>query len=415
MSEAELHILKARMHEGRSAKAARGELVMGLPRGFVMKPSGEVALDPDEEVQSTIRLVFAVFDRRRSVNGLPHYLVDHDIQLPDRIRTGARKGEVRWNRPNRDTLDDILRHPTYAGAYVYGQRNQEQMAANRTRHGGVPRGGPALLGGLLRCGRCGRRMYVTYKDDGHEARYVCCQLATTFGGPRCQSVSAGPVDALVAERMLEALAPSAIEVSLQVAEDLELEREQLHEQWQRRLERAAYETALARRRYEAVDPHNRLVTRTLERDWEAALEAEQAMRGEYERACTREPMRLSEAEKETVRHLAADVPAIWRDGSTTPADRQMIARTMLERITLLVVGDSEMVEIECLWAGGMQTRHRLVRPVRRFEQLKDFDRLLARLGELRCQGLTADRMAERLNAEGWHPAKRASFNAPIVR
>ena len=459
MSEAELHILKARMHEGRSAKAARGELIMGLPRGFVMKPSGEVALDPDEEVQSTIRLVFAVFERRRSVNGLLHYLVDHDIQLPDRIRTGARKGEVRWNRPNRATLADMLRHPAYAGAYVYGrrhqearlrlpgkphsgrrfvrdlkawtvlhrerwpayidwstfERNQEQMAANRTRHGGVPRGGPALLGGLLRCGRCGRRMYVTYKDDGHEARYVCCQLATTFGGPRCQSVSAGPVDALVAERMLEALAPSAIEVSLQVAEDLELEREQLHEQWQRRLERAAYETALARRRYEAVDPHNRLVARTLERDWEAALEAEQAMRGEYERASTREPMRLREAEKEMVRHLTEDVPAIWRDGSTAPADRQMIARTMLERITLLVVGDSEMVEVECVWAGGVQTRHRLVRPVRRFEQLKDFDRLLARLGELRCQGLTADRMAERLNAEGWRPAKRASFNAPMVR
>ena len=116
MSEAELHILKARMHEGRSAKAARGELVMGLPRGFVMKPSGEVALDPDEEVQSTIRLVFAVFERRRSVNGLLHYLVDHDIQLPDRIRTGARKGEVRWNRPNRATLADMLRHPAHAGA-----------------------------------------------------------------------------------------------------------------------------------------------------------------------------------------------------------------------------------------------------------------------------------------------------------
>ena len=139
------------------------------------------------------------------------------------------------------------------------------------------------------------------------------------------------------------------------------------------------------------------------------------MRGEYERACTREPIRLSEDEKETVRHLAEDVPAIWHDGSTTPADRQMIARTMLERITLLVVGDSEMVEVECLWAGGVQTRHRLVRPVRRFEQLKNFDRLLARLGELRCQGLTADRMAERLNAEGWRPAKRASFNAPMVR
>lgn len=459
MSEAELHILKARMHEGRRAKAARGELIMGLPRGFVMKPSGEVALDPDEQVQATIRLVFAVFERRRSVNGLLRYLVDHDIRLPDRIRTGMRKGEVRWSRPNRATLGDMLRHPAYAGAYVYGrrhhharlrlpgkphsgrrfvrdlnawtvlhrerwpayidwstfERNQEQMAANRTRHGGVPRGGSALLGGLLRCGRCGRRMSVSYTDDGHEARYVCGQLATTFGGPRCQSVSARPVDALVAAMMLEALAPSAIEISLQVAEDLELEREQLHEQWRRRLERAAYETALARRRYEAVDPQNRLVARTLEREWETTLAAEEAMRGEWERARARGPVRLSEVEKEAVRRLAEDVPVIWRDASTTSADRQMIARTMLEQITILVVGDSEFVEVECLWAGGVQTRHTLVRPVRRFEQLKDFDRLLARLGEMRQEGLTADRIAERLNAEGWRPAKRTAFNAPMVR
>src|SRR3954470_21228799 len=116
MSEAELHILKARMHEGRRAKAARGELVLGLPRGYVLKPSGEVALDPDEGVQQVICLVFAIFERRRSVSGVLRYLVDHDIQLPDRIRAGPDKGEVRWNRPNRATLSDMLRHPAYAGA-----------------------------------------------------------------------------------------------------------------------------------------------------------------------------------------------------------------------------------------------------------------------------------------------------------
>src|SRR4051794_17866180 len=265
MSEAELHILKARMHEGRRAKAARGELVLGLPRGYVLKPSGEVALDPDEGVQQVIRLVFAIFERRRSVSGVLRYLVDHDIQLPDRIRAGPIKGDVRWNRPSRATLSDLLRHPAYAGAYVYGrrhhdgrlrvpgqphsgrrfrrdpqtwmvlqqgaypayidwgtfERNQEQMAANRTRYPGLPRGGGALLGGLVVCGVCGRRMFTGYNDDGHEARYVCNQMAATFGAPRCQSISARPVDEHVSAVMLSALAPSAIEVSLQVAEDLD--------------------------------------------------------------------------------------------------------------------------------------------------------------------------------------------------
>src|SRR3954449_556567 len=137
MSEAELHILKARMHEGRRAKAARGELVLGLPRGYVLKPSGEIALDPDEGVQQVIRLVFAIFERRRSVSGVLRYLVDHDIQLPDRVRAGPSKGDVRWNRPSRPTLSDLLRHPAYAGAYVYGRRHH----AGRLRVPGQPHSG----------------------------------------------------------------------------------------------------------------------------------------------------------------------------------------------------------------------------------------------------------------------------------
>ena len=459
MSEAELHILKARMHEGRRAKAARGELVLGLPRGYVLKPSGEVALDPDEGVQQVIRLVFAVFERRRSVSGVLRYLVDHDIQLPDRIRTGPNKGDIRWNRPSRATLSDMLRHPAYAGAYVYGRRhhdgrlrvpgqphsgrrfrrdpqtwtvlqqgaypayidwgtfeqNQEQMAANRNRYPGIPRGGGALLGGLVACGVCGRRMFTGYNDDGHEARYVCNQMAATFGAPRCQSISACPVDEHVSALMLSALAPSAIEVSLQVAEDLELERQQLHEQWKQRLERAGYETALARRRYEAVDPQNRLVARTLERDWEAALTAEQALRAEHERALARAPERLTEEEKATVRRLASDIPALWRAPTTTARDRQAIARLMLERVVILVHGESERADLACHWAGGVVTKHTLIRPVRRFEQLEHFDQMLAQITEMRSQGATAQCIADRLNAEGWRPPKKHTFDAAMIR
>ena len=459
MSEAELHIIKARMHEGRRAKAARGELVLGLPRGYVLKPSGEVALDPDEGVQQVIRLVFAVFERRRSVSGVLRYLVDHEIQLPDRIRTGPNKGDIRWNRPSRATLSDMLRHPAYAGAYVYGrrhhdgrlrvpgqphsgrrfrrdprtwtvlqqgaypayidwgtfERNQEQMAANRNRYPGIPRGGGALLGGLVACGVCGRRMFTGYNDDGHEARYVCNQMAATFGAPRCQSISACPVDEHVSALMLSALAPSAIEVSLQVAEDLELERQQLHEQWKQRLERAGYETALARRRYEAVDPQNRLVARTLERDWEAALTAEQALRAEHERALARAPERLTEEEKATVRRLASDIPALWRAPTTTARDRQAIARLMIERVVILVHGESERADLACHWAGGVVTKNTLIRPVRRFEQLEHFDQMLAQITEMRSQGATAQCIADRLNAEGWRPPKKHTFDAAMIR
>jgi DNA invertase Pin-like site-specific DNA recombinase len=459
MSEAELHILKGRMHEGRKAKARRGELILGLPRGYVLKPSGEVAFDPDEGVQRVIRLVFALFERRRSVSGVLRYLVEHDIELPDRIRSGPEKGDVHWNRPNRATLCDMLRHPAYAGAYVYGrrhhdgrlrlpgkahsgrrfvcdpqkwmvlhqnvlpayidwsafERNQEQMAANRTRYTGIPRGGAALLGGLVSCGVCGRRMFTTYTDDGREARYACNWEATTYGAPRCQSISARPVDSCVGTLMLEALSPSAIDVSLQVAEDIELERQQMHDQWKQRLERADYEMSLTRRRYEAVDPDNRLVARTLERDWEAALANKQVLIDEHQRALSRQPERLTGQEKEAVRRLAEDIPSIWSAESTTARDRQAIARMMLDRVVIRVFGETERAEVECHWAGETVTKHALTRSVRRFEQLENFDQLLARITELRANGETAQRIADDLNGAGWTPPKKAAFDAPIIR
>src|SRR4051812_2017462 len=459
MSEAELHILKSRMHEGRRAKAQRGELVLGLPRGYVLKPSGEVALDPDEGVRQVIELVFAVFERRGSVSGVLRYLVDHDIRLPDRVRAGLRKGEVCWNRPNRATLADMLRHPAYAGAYVYGrrrhdarlrlpgkphsgrrfqrdpqawavlhrgvlpayiawdayERNQEQMAQNRTRYSGTPRGGAALLGGLVTCGGCGGRMFTTPTQKGGEARYVCHQLAVSFGGPRCQSISAHCVDPCVAAAMLDALTPDALAVSLQVAEDLDLERQRLHEQWKQRLDRATYATALARRRYENVDPSNRLVARTLEQDWETALADEGRLAAEHRRILEREPERLSEADRQAVQRLAADVPALWHAASTTARDRQAIARLMLERVVIRVCGATERAELACHWAGGPITRHDLIRPVRRFEQLEQWDRLIARITALREAGATAQAIADCLNAEGWRPPKKAAFNAPMIR
>ena len=163
-------------------------------------------------------------------------------------------------------------------------------------------------------------MFTTYTDDGRDARYVCHQLATTYGDARCQSISARPVDGLMTALILEAVSPAALDVSLQAAEDIELERKQLHGQWKLRLERAAYETAIARRRYEAVDSENRLVARTLERDWEAALSAEQALAAAQRRAVSDESERLTDAERNAIRQLAQDIPALWNSASMTARD-----------------------------------------------------------------------------------------------
>jgi excisionase family DNA binding protein len=458
MSEAELHIMRARLEQGRWHKAGRGELGFNLPRGYLKRPSGEVALDPDERVRDTVRLVFDVFERRGSVHGVMRYLVDHGIALPDRARGGPARGEVVWRRPHRGAILTMLTSPTYAGAYVFGRRrtggpdvgvrrrragqpsrrpedwrvllpdrwpayiswstyeeNQRRLDANRSKHKGVPRGGPSLLVGILYCGRCGHRMVTCYRNNGRDLRYECTRDQVNRGGPRCQSLSGGALDELVAGLVLEVLRPSAVEVSLQLAEDVELERARRHRQWASRLEQARYEVERAQRQYGAVEPENRLVARTLEQRWEAALAAEAGLREEHARFLAREPAHLTVADREAIRGLAEDIPALWRATTTTAAERKEIVRLLLERVEIAVAGASENAEVACRWAGGRRSRHPLVRSVRHTTQLSRHAELLDRIRAAHARGLRPPAIARALRADGWRSAHGKGFTEGSVR
>src|SRR3954462_5707356 len=450
MSEAELHILKARMLQGRRAKAQRGELRFHLPRGYVLNRTGEIVLDDDEQVQATIRLVFDLFERRRTLQGVLQSLAAQEIRLPCRVTSGLAKGELEWHRPNRATLSEMLHNPLYAGAYSYGrrprpqrcrggrapaeapvlikrwlpayiswetyERNLAQMAANRAQWQGVVRGGSALAAGLVVCGRCGQRMVTQYPNSGRRKRYACIRLASDYGGPYCQSLSGATLDAQLAELMLQALTPAALEVSLQLAEDLELERTVLHRQWQQRLERARYEVERAQRQYDAVEPENRLVARTLEQRWEEALSAELRLKADYDRFLADQPRSLTPDEQAAICRLAEDIPALWTAPTTTAADRQAIALLMPEHVIITVAGTSEKVAVVCHWAGGVQTHHSLRRPVARVSQLSTHAALRQRIAELHAAGTRPRAIAAALNAEGWKPAKRReTFTAAMVR
>jgi DNA invertase Pin-like site-specific DNA recombinase len=457
MSEAELHMLKGRLQAGRWAKARRGELFFNLPRGYVRRSSGDIALDPDEQVQATIRLVFDVFEHCRTINGVLAYCVTHGIDLPQRARSGPAKGELEWHRPNRYTLAEMLTSPAYAGAYVYGRRHSHarrfsepipsgvsqedkegmillrdrwpayidwethericaQVAQNRSDHAGVSRGGPSLLAGLVVCGRCGLRMATVYPNGGRYLRYICSRDAINYGAPVCQSLSGKTLDALVEALILRALEPAAVEASLQLAEDIELERVALHRQWRQRLERARYEADRARRQFDAVEPENRLVARSLERQWEQALSAELTLQAEHERFLATQPMPLSDEERAAIRTLTTDIPALWQAPTTTAHDRQAIARTILDRVVVTVEGETEQVRVECHWAGGERTDHRLIRPVKELQQLSTYDQLMARVQALHGDKLKPPAIANILNAEGWRPPKRRKiFSGAMVR
>ena len=461
MSEAELHVLKERMYQGKLNKARRGALMGVPPIGYVRLASGEWAIDPDEQVQATVRLIFDRFDREATLHGLLRYLVHHAVRIPVRSNSGPNRGELEWRRPNRATLSNLLHHPSYAGAYRFGYRpvdprrkqpgrpntgklirrpeeclvlirdrlppyitwdrfqaTQERLDANRARHDcqGGPREGASLLAGLLRCGRCGRRMIVRYSGPKDRHAYACTRGSADYAEPLCQGLSGPVLDELVARRVLAAVEPAALEASLAAVAGVERERAELARRRQMRRERAGHEVDRAARQYQACEPENRLVGRELERRWEEALKSRRQLEDEYERWQRIAPDRLSPDDEQAVRSLAADLPSVWRAATTTPAERKRIARLLIEQVTVSVDKASERVDVELRWAGGLSESHALTRPVQRYDLQADYPRLVARLRASCEEGLSAARIAERLNAEGFRPPKRAErFTREMVQ
>jgi DNA invertase Pin-like site-specific DNA recombinase/DNA-binding MarR family transcriptional regulator len=456
ISEAELHLIRQRMWSGRIAKARRGELAVPLPAGLVRRPSGEVVLDPDEQVRAVVRLVFELFEQLGTVGAVLGFLADNRIQLGIRLREGAGRGELAWRRPSRAGVTNMLRNPAYAGIYAYGrstldrrrrqpgrpftgrvrqpreqwavflpgvlpayisieqyERNMARMDANRSRAQslGAVRDGPALLAGLVACGRCDAKMTVCYqRGPGGKLYpvYVCSRAKSDYAAAQCQQLAGPPVDAHVTGLLLAAVAPAALEVSLAAAGQAQAQREQVDRIWRQRLERAGYQAERARRQYQLAEPENRLVARQLEKDWEAALAGRQRLGEEYDRFTAARPRTLTAAEREQIRALAGDLPAVWDAPTTTDADRKQLIRHLVEQVRITVLGTSEEVDVEVTWAGGHRTAGRVTRPVAALSQLSYFPQLRQRAAELAAAGCTAAEIAQSLNAEGLRPPKRAA-------
>jgi hypothetical protein len=212
-----------------------------------------------------------------------------------------------------------------------------------------------------------------------------------------------------------ALTPSSLEVSLHVAADLQKQREEAEAQWQKRLERAEYEAERARRQYDAVEPENRLVARTLEGAWEEKLRIHRDLVEQYERFLQDQPRLLNPNEQAQIRRLAADLPTLWNASNTTDADRKEILRQVVDKVVVNVEGNTEWVEATVHWMGGYQTYTRLRRPVARLEQLSTWPELRARVEELKAQGCKVPAIVERLNDEGFRAPNGKPFTHTGVR
>jgi DNA invertase Pin-like site-specific DNA recombinase len=460
MSEVELITMRNRLERGKLHKAERGELFAAAPLGYIRLPSGGIAFDPDEQVQSVVRLIFAKYEELGSVYGVFRYLLRERICVGMRPHRGPKKGHVEWRRPALPTLFAMLHNPTYAGAYAFGRQlqdprlratgksktgvrsvpmeqwkvlirdhvpayipwerfleNQTRMRQNRlsTASAGVPRSGAALLSGLLVCGTCGARMHVTYQRRG-TAYYNCVRHLARGTERTCHGLQARGVDELVASQVLQALTPAALEVSAKAVAERQQEHARLEQHWRQRLERARYEAERAQRQYHAVEPENRLVARTLEKAWEEALQAEATLQEEHDRFIRTGPQPLSATERAKIRALAEDIPALWHAPPTTVADRKEIVRSLVERVVARVRHNSECTAVTIHWQGGCKTEHEVLRAVSRFEYVEGFDGLLKRIVELRGKGQTAAQIAEILNREGYRtPKKRGDYTEDSVR
>jgi DNA invertase Pin-like site-specific DNA recombinase/transposase len=458
MSEAELHILRARLEGGIRNKAARGELRRALPVGFMWgEQDGEVLLHPDASVVAAIGSVFERFAELGSARQVWLWFRSQALCFP--LQTIG-LNEIRWVHPTYAAIHKVLRSPVYAGAYVYGksrverfvnaeggigkrlrrlpraqwsvvipkhhegyidwatyEANQKQLAGNihpQSHQGaGAVREGSALLQGLGVCGHCGRRLHTHYRGNFSAPGYHCPGKTLVEGrGHYCLNIGGVQIDQAVAKAVLEALTPAALQASLKAAEQLHADHDSALAQWRLALERARYEAERAERRYRNVEPENRLVARGLEAEWEKRLrEAQQAQSEltlrEQQRACT-----LDAAQGQRIALLGMDLKRVWAAPTTEDRDRKQLLRALLDDVIIAVKRDEHRAHLTLRWRSGTLTDLEIELPRRQAAVRTDEDtiELIRRLAAHYPDAT----IAAILNRQGRKSAYEERFTAVIV-
>ena len=462
MSEAELHQIKVRLHQGERQKAARGELRLPLPAGLAYGRDGGATLNPDEEVQERLRLVFAKFRELRSAKAVMRYLQQQNLLLPVRPLHGPAPHDIVWQPADSARVIHILKNPAYAGAYVYGRRrpdprrrhpesgrigtsvvapedwsiclkdahpayvdwdefmaNQRQLADNLNRYDegrhGVPRKGRALLQGIVSCGRCARRMCLRYSGpNGDYPVYMCVADHSSTGQPRCQEVRALPIDAEVERLILTALAPDQIALAIAAVGEIEKEVHLLDRQWSLRRERARYDAERARRQYDAVEPENRLVARSLERVWEEKLRRAEQIEHEYDAWRREQAVSIGDTDRQQILALGQNLPELWHAATTTAADRKQIVRLIIKEVALDQKRRRGFVWIRVIWQTGAASEHWVQRTVQSYAAHADADGIRDRIIELNGMNKLDAEIAATLNKEGLRTAHGPEFSGNMV-
>jgi DNA invertase Pin-like site-specific DNA recombinase len=458
MSEAELHLLRARLRGGVLSKARRGELATPLPVGLVYDPAGNVVLDPDAGVQQAIRHLFDTFAATGSARATVKAFAAAGLTFPRRHLRGPHKGDLDWAPLQHCQVLRILHNPRYAGAFSFGRHrdrhrpdgtishhtlprpewialitdahpgyitwdefetNQTRLADCATAHGtdrtaGPPREGAALLQGIVVCGRCGRRMTVRYHTRrGHDLPdYVCQANGIATAVPICQAIPGAAIDATIGRMLLDTLTPLALEVALTVADELNARAADADRIRAAHVQRAHHHADLARRRYLAVDPTNRLVADTLEADWNTALRELADTQDAYEQARHTAPGQLDDQQRARIQALATDFPALWNDPDTPQRERKRMIRLLLTDVTLLKTDHHIAVHVRL--RGGQHHSLTLPLPQPGWQQRQTPPDVVTTIDEL-LDHHTHTEIADILNTRGLTSGEGRPFHRLIVR
>ena len=444
MSEAELHVLKARLRGGILNKVRRGEYRCPLPTGFVYDQVGNVVLDPDAQVREAIAYFFETFSRVGSASQSVKVFRKEGLLFPSRLR-----GEATVFQPlTASTALRTLNNPRYAGAYVYGRRQYRRtidgkktiqkkreysdwLACIPNAHPGYitweqfqenlkiiesngrgyevarsspPREGAALLQGRAVCGRCGRNLRVRYatRRGRQEAWYVCDRGHTTRGEPSCQSIAGPPIDKAIGALLAERMTPAAVELALEIRREIEARYEEADQLRCRAMERAQIEADLAQRRFMLVDPSNRLVADTLEKEWNEKLRALAQAREERERVRQQDGLVLDDAIRQRLATLTTDFMEIWDDPSTPNRERKRLLACIIEDATLIKIPEEGITKIHVRFKGGKTETLTAPNPKSSPQQVQTQPEIVQLVDQLLDEHVYSE-IADLLNERGFRP------------
>jgi DNA invertase Pin-like site-specific DNA recombinase len=460
MSQAELHFLRARLQGGKLNKARKGQLRFPLPVGLVHVEPGGIVLDPDQEVQGAVKMVLAAFRQTASAYGVVQYFAQHQLLFPKRSYGGVWHGQLHWDHLGHGRVLGLLHNPAYAGAYVFGRyrgcksfsptgqmrsqlrkmplsdwqvnlpdqhpgyitweeylANQQLLVQNQTAEASAAssaaREGPAFLQGLLVCGQCGRRLSPRYLGDHGCVWYECNWRRRELAGKTCGAVRGDLLDAAVTQRILSALVPAQVEIALAAWDEVEQRDQALDHQWQLKIQRAEYEAQLTQRRFEEVDPANRLVAATLEGRWEHALRELEKLRQQYQQYQQDQKPQLSPEQRTQMRQLAQDLPRLWQSPSTTAKDRKRILRLLLKDVTLEKRPATHQAILHLRWQGGATEDLMVQLPLNAADRWRYPEAFVNRVRQL-AQEQTDLQIAAVLNQQGRRSAKGLAFTASMI-